>query len=163
MWKEVLKNQMSVAGLNMRSMDLDNIIEDEDDTCEKRVLAFIEMVEQLPPRPYQRDMIDGKAYSTTDMGIGKVNLSEEAWCWVLGKLKNVATDGNPLEQYGVKEQLFNHKEKSGNVEFVENRYIYASERKTIYIYIFDDTNNTNIVFGVSATDLETVKKVFGGI
>ena len=163
MWKEILKNQMSVAGLNMRSMDLDNIIDEEDDTCEKRVRAFIEMVEQLPPRPYGRDMKDGKAYSTTDMGVGKVNLSEEAWCWVLGKLKKVATDGNPLKEHGFKDKVFYYKDKSGNVAFRENRFIYASSRKTIYIYIFDDANGTNIGFGVSATDIETVKKVFGGI
>lgn len=163
MWKEVLKNQMSVAGLNMRSMDLDNIIDEEDDTCEKRVLAFIEMVEQLPPRPYQRDMKDGQAYSTTDMGIGEVNLSEEAWCWILGKLKNVATDGNPLKTHGFKEKIHRHSDRSGNVEYMENRYTYSAIRKTIYIYIFDDANDTNIAFGVSANDIETVKKVFGGI
>jgi len=43
MWKDILKNQVALTGLNMRSMDLDNIIEEEeDDSCRKRIVNFIE-------------------------------------------------------------------------------------------------------------------------
>ena len=40
-WKDILKNQISVPGLSMRGMDLDNIIEEEnDDDCFNDVENF---------------------------------------------------------------------------------------------------------------------------
>lgn len=39
-WFGILKNQISVPGLSMRQMDLDNIIEEEDDECLQRLIQF---------------------------------------------------------------------------------------------------------------------------
>lgn len=83
MWKDILKNQVAVTGLNMRSMDLDNIIEEEeDDSCRKRIVNFIEKM---------------KAHTRTDdlfiEVIEKINppafpdkIPEEVLCYLLEEL-----------------------------------------------------------------------------
>lgn len=76
MWRDILKNQKTIAGLNMRSMDLDNIIEEEEDDCKKWLLELIEHYHAIPSE---------RIYKKLYMG-GFGNISEEHACFIKEKI-----------------------------------------------------------------------------
>lgn len=81
MWKDILKNQMNVAGLSMRSMDLDNIIEEEEEPCKKRLQAFFDKIRS------QDRFGNVAAEITDDMKINFVEtLGEEIACNIIDEL-----------------------------------------------------------------------------
>lgn len=89
MWEDILKNQTSIAGVSMRSMDLDNIIEEEDDNCRKRLQKLLDSTEalnrkiktqldvltiELLERKYKSDDGQSLYYKVVDRGDGEYTI-----------------------------------------------------------------------------------------
>jgi len=81
-WFDILKNQVNIAGLNMRTMDLDNIIEEEDDDCMERLIQFCDNLEALP---------EGYLYGVWDSDDFKKYYDgpDKEICEFLDELKNI--------------------------------------------------------------------------
>lgn len=144
-WFELIKNQKTIAGLNMRSMDLDNIIEDDDDDCETRFLSFIKGVESLgynntnSLRLPDNQKVAGRILTNTP-----APFLEEEYCWLLAKLKERASvEEVPVGRFRFESQenLMDYRENKGDVRFVERRYHLVDTQMYVFYYTLQHQNN----------------------
>ena len=145
-WFELIKNQKTIAGLGMRSMDLDNIIEDDDDDCETRFMSFIEGVKSLKRIPSEvtfrlpdNQEIAGRILTDTP-----APFLEEDYCWLLTKLKERASvEEVPVGRFRLQsdENLMDYRENKGDVRFIERRYHLVDAQSYVFYYSMQHGND----------------------
>lgn len=151
---------MSISGLSMRQMDLDNIIDEDDDDCETKVKNFVDRVNALE-KGYgkiniKKDELFGAVHYNSD-----APFLEEEYCWILDKIQKTANGELDFRKLGYK--IFIHDDSLGeDITFSCKKYIdidmerYETPR-TVFYYNFRHGND-GVQLYIDAGDIDTVEE-----
>lgn len=158
-WFDIIKNQMSISGLNMRQMDLDNIIDEDDDDCETKVKNFVDRVNALK-KGYSVSAEEGQILGAVQYNVDAPFLEEE-YCWILDKIQKSVNGGLDFKKLGY--STFVHNDSLGeDVIFSCKKYINVDIAKrdnprTIFYYNFRHGND-GVQLYIDGHDIDMVEE-----
>ena len=152
MWKDILKNQISATGLSMRSMDLDNLIDEEEDDCMSKLLNTIENF-------INKASVDEESINLLTKLVLRYNGPDEHICEILKFLKNLTANkmereepihGGILSRFEIGELL---------VDAISH-YDDGSTEEVLHLFIdWDGAPDNSIVIVIEEKTLEDSIKV----
>lgn len=162
-WFDILKNQISAPGLSMRTMNLDNLIDDEEDDCMSKLLDTIENFINK-----DRVSVSETAINVLTQMIFKYNGSDEHICEVLRFLKSFTADklieGNGAVLVNKRNTLWEFVdigEFTLNVGLHRDQPVFFDEDSKVHLNIYVEwgKSSDDIIISIGGDSVEEIAKI----